>query len=86
MKVHKKESGVYTFTNGEGFSGEILLQPEGLWSVFDPTTYENLEVFPTKREAVAYAEDVPNPEKVEAQSNMTEIELILSDPWAWLEK
>lgn len=86
MKVKRKAPGVYTFTNSAGFSGEILKQPDGLWSVFDPKRYINVEYFHSKRDAVDYADRMDNPETVKEQASMGDDTLIQIDPWAWLDK
>ncbi len=45
MKIKRIRAGEYTFTNDHGFSGMILSQPEGGWTVFEPKSYTNLEFF-----------------------------------------
>ena len=56
MKITRIRAGEYHFVNDNGFEGEILAQPEGGWTVFDPKSYTNLDYFPTKAAAVRYAD------------------------------
>ena len=62
MKTTRIRAGEYTFTNDHGFSGEILKQPEGGWSVYDPNAYQGrgdtLDFFMTKAEAVGFASGI----------------------------
>ncbi len=84
MKTKIVSDGVYSFTNSAGFSGEILRQPEGGWTVYDPKTCYTHDFFITKAAAVGYADVMENPEKIEANAAMTQEELMAADPWAWL--
>ena len=86
MKIKRIEAGVYEFTNVAGFTGQILKQTEGGWTVFDPKTYTNLDFFMSKAEAKAYAENLENPEKVSANEELSDEELMKVDGWAWLDR
>lgn len=65
MKVTRIAAGEYSFDNGQGFTGLILKQPEGGWSVFDPNagfitstgerSGNTVDFFMTKGEAVGFA-------------------------------
>lgn len=86
MKIKRIEAGVYEFTNVQGFTGQILKQPEGGWTVFDPKTYTNLDFFPSKAAAKTYAEYLENPDTVSANEELSDKELYEADPWAWLNR
>lgn len=86
MKTTRISSGVYGFTNAAGFSGEILKQPEGGWTVFDPKTYSNLDFFMSKADAKEYAENLENPETEKANDELSDEELMKVDGWAWLDR
>jgi hypothetical protein len=68
MKTTRIRAGEYTFKNEQGFEGEILAQPEGGWSVFNPNagfkmhngemSGDSMDFFMTKGEAVGFASGI----------------------------
>jgi len=70
MKIKRIRAGVYTFTNDLGFSGEILAQPEGGWTVYDPKVGahgDTLDFFMHYSSAKNFAEVVPFDGRVTAR-------------------